>query len=149
MTTDRTNQGIVVIVSAVAMFFITGMLLLMAYQTIVATAPIKALDAVDYVVTEGANNVLVSSRTYSAKNTPTVVMHHAIYSESNPKRRFILEGGSVGETGEFTVLKSVLLPPHLHGRWCSTVSLHWSQPFALRDHHSHSEPLCFEVPKND
>jgi uncharacterized membrane protein len=129
----------------VVMFILFSILLFSLYQTFRNFDILKCTDAIEYVVQAQGNNILISSRSFEADAKIDITIHRTLYEESRPKNRLTIEGGAVDEEGTFVLIKSIVLPRHIRGRWCSGMEMEWEPFMSMRRHYTVFDDICFEV----
>lgn len=130
----------------VFIFVLFSLFLFSLHQTFRDFDNLKCTDAIEYVVTAQGNNILISSRSFEADSKIDITIHRTIYEESRPKNKLVIEGGTVDENGTFVLLKSIVLPKHIRGRWCSGMEMEWKPFMSMRRHYTKFDDICFEVP---
>lgn len=131
----------------VFMFVLFSVLLFSLYQTFRQIDALKCTDAIEYVITAQGNNILISSRSFESTSKIDIMIHRTIYEESRPKNKLIIEGGAVDEEGSFVLLKTIVLPKHIRGRWCSGIEMEWKPFMSMKPHYTKFDDICFEVPQ--
>lgn len=131
----------------VLMFMMFSLLLFSLHQTFANKNILTCTDAIEYVVNAQGNNILISSRNFeSSSGKIDMMIHRTLYEESRPKNRIVVEGGAVDEDGSFVLLKSIVLPRHIKGRWCSGIEIEWKPFMSWKPHYNKFDDICFEVP---
>lgn len=130
----------------IVLFVLFSVILFSLHQTFRNFDVLRCTDAIEYVVSAQGNNILISSRSFEIDSKIDLMIHRTIYEESRPKNKLIIEGGAVDESGSFVLIKSIVLPRHIKGRWCSGIETEWKPFMSMRRHYTKFDDICFEVP---
>lgn len=133
--------------SFVCTLFLAGIV----YVTLDSTTPFKATDSITTVTRQNGANVLVESRGFSGTDTQELTIYRTFYHQGSAIPHSVaVEGGVViNQKGEYVVLRSFVLPPHIGGAWCSSAEVYWRPTLSLKHHRTQLQDLCFEVPNHD
>lgn len=145
------RTSIIIKIWSLISFFCTLALGVILYVTFDSRAPFKTSDSIISIGNQNGANVLMESRGFSGHGTEELTIYRTFYHQSQAiTHRVAIEGGVViNKHDEYAVLRSIVLPAHMTGAWCSSAVVYWRPTLSLR-HHSASLPdLCFEVPAND
>lgn len=121
------------------------------YVTFDSTLPFTPTDSITTVAKRDGANVLVESRGFTGADTQELTIYRTFYHQGSAVQHMVAtEGGVViNQKGEYVVLRSFVLPPHMNGAWCSSAEVYWRPTFSLKHHSAKLPDLCFEVPVND
>ncbi len=120
------------------------------YVTFAGAPPFKTTDSVATVSRQNGANVLVESRGFTGTDTQELTIYRTFYNQGGIVHRVAIEGGVViNQDGDYVVLRSIVLPPHMVGAWCSSAVAYWRPTLALWHHSAKLQDLCFEVPSHD
>lgn len=120
------------------------------YVTATASAPFSTSDSVTMVTRQEGTNVLVESRGFVGDGDTEMTIYRSLHRQYNGGHGVSVEGGGVvNQVGEFVVLRSIILPPHMTGAWCSKAVVYWRPTLSLAQHSTQLPDLCFEVPQHD
>ena len=129
-------------------FACTLLLGVIVYVTLTAEPPFTTSDSVTMVTKQEGVNVLVESRGFVGDGTTEISIYRALHRQYNGGQSVAVEGGGVvNQVGDFVVLRSIVLPPHMTGAWCSSAVVYWRPTLSLAQHSAKLPELCFEVPK--
>jgi hypothetical protein len=133
--------------SFVCTLFLGGMF----YVTFDSAPPFATTDSITTVTRQDGANVLVESRGFVGTDTQELTVYRTFYHQgSATQHKVAVEGGVViNQKGEYVVLRSFVLPPHISGAWCSSAEVYWRPALSLKHHSAKLTDLCFEVPVND
>jgi hypothetical protein len=128
-------------------FVCTMFLAVIVYITLVREVPIEATDSVTTITKQNGVNVLTESRGFVGSDNIELTIYRTLYRQGNQEHAVAIEGGVViNQTEDYVVLRSIILPPHISGQWCSKAVVFWRPMFSLRQHSTVLTDLCFEVP---
>ena len=132
-------------------FMCTLFLGVILYVTFDSAPPFTTTDSITTVTRQDGANVLVESRGFVGTDTQELTIYRTFYHQSSAIQHSVaVEGGVViNQKGEYVVLRSFVLPPHISGAWCSSSEVYWRPTFSLKHHNAKLPDLCFEVPVND
>lgn len=132
-------------------FLCTMFLAAIVYVTIDSAPPFKPTDSITTITKQDGANVLVESRGFSGADTQELTIYRTFYHQGSAiQHKVAVEGGVViNQKGEYVVLRSFVLPPHISGAWCSSAEVYWRPALALMHHNIKLQDMCFEVPSND
>jgi len=121
------------------------------YVTFDSTAPFSTTDSVTTIARQNGANVLVESRGFLGADTQEITIYRTFYNQGSAiTHRVAIEGGMViNQIDDYVVLRSIVLPPHMTGAWCSSAMVYWRPMFSLKQHSTKLQDLCFEVPNHD
>lgn len=131
-------------------FFCTLFVGVIFYVTINNTAPFISTDSVTTITKQNGANVLVESRGFAGTDKQEITIYRTFYNQGGIVHRVAIEGGMViNQPDDYVVLRSIVLPPHMTGAWCSSAIAYWRPALALWHHSVKLQDLCFEVPIYD
>ena len=133
-------------IAFVSMLFVC----LVALHTLDSTAPFEVSDSVSNVTRQDGAFVLIESRGFVGDDTQVVTIFRTIYKKDKTEdtQETAIEGGAIlNQRGEYVVLRTVVLPHHLNGAWCSRAVVYWRPLLSLAQHSVKLPDMCFEVPK--
>ena len=132
-------------------FICTLFLALIVYVTLDSEPPFKASDSITTITKQNGANVLVESRGFSGSDDQELTVYRTFYHQGSAvQHKVAIEGGVViNQKGEYVVLRSFVLPPHISGAWCSSAEVYWRPVLSLKHHSVKLQDMCFEVPIND
>lgn len=132
-------------------FVCTLFLAAIAYVTLNSAPPFKPTDSITTITKQNGANVLVESRGFSGNDTQELTIYRTFYHQGSAiQHKVAIEGGVViNQDGEYVVLRSFVLPPHISGAWCSSAEVYWRPTLALKHHSTKLQDMCFEVPIHD
>ena len=121
------------------------------YITFDAEPPFTTSDSITTITRQDGANVLVESRGFVGTDTQEITIYRTFYHQGSAiTHRVAIEGGAVmNQVGDFVVLRSLVIPPHINGAWCSSATAYWRPALSLMQHSAKLQDLCFEVPLND
>ena len=145
------RTSIIIKVWSLISFFCTLAVGVVGYITFDSRAPFKTADSIISIGTQQGANVLVESRGFVGSSTDELTIYRTFYHQSKAiTHRVAIEGGVViNRNDEYAVLRSIVLPTHMTGAWCSSAIVYWRPALSLRHHSVVLPDLCFEVPTND
>ncbi len=117
------------------------------YVTLDGTPNFQVSDSVTTVNKQSGVYVLTESRGFVGSDNSELTIYRTLYRQGADDHAVAIEGGVVvNRPDDYVILRSVILPPHIRGAWCSKAVVYWRPMLSLK-HHSRSLPdLCFEVP---
>lgn len=132
-------------------FVCTLFLGVILYVTVDSAPPFTPTDSITTVTRQDGANVLVESRGFLGSDDQELTIYRTFYHQSSAtQHKVAVEGGVViNQKGEYVVLRSFVLPPHISGAWCSSAEVYWRPALSLKHHSAKLADLCFEVPIND
>ena len=144
------RSSIIIRIGGWLSFLCTLFLGAIVYVTVAGTYPFTTTDSVAAVSRQNGANVLVESRGFVGTDTQEITIYRTFYNQGGLVHRVAIEGGVViNQNGEYVVLRSIVLPPHMTGAWCSSAIAYWRPALALWHHSAKLQDLCFEVPIHD
>ena len=122
-----------------------------AYITLDSAPPFTSTDSMTTIARQQGSNVMVESRGFKGIDTQSLTVYRTFYHRGSAiEHRVATEGGVViNQQGDYVVLRSFVLPPHMAGAWCSSAVVYWRPALSLMQHSTQLPDLCFEVPLND
>lgn len=131
-------------------FFTTIFFGIMLYQTFKTEPPYKMSDSVTNVTTHDGVYLLTESRGFSGNDTQHLTIFRSLFRKDNDQHLTTIEGGLIiNQKDDYVILRSITLPPHIKGAWCSRAIVYWRPILSLKLHSEVLPDLCFEVPRND
>jgi hypothetical protein len=131
-------------------FVCTLFLGVIVYITTTSSTPFTTSDSVTMVTKKDGNNILVESRGFVGTDISELTIYRTLHRQYNGGQSVAVEGGViVNQVGDYVVLRSIILPPHMTGAWCSNTVVYWRPALSLAKHSAKLPDLCFEVPEND
>ena len=131
-------------------FICTLFLAVIVYITIVREVPIEATDSVTSIDKQNGAYVMTESRGFAGSDNIELTIYRTLYRQGNLAHAIAIEGGVVvNQLGDYVVLRSSILPPHMTGAWCSKAVVYWRPMLSLKQHSAKLPDLCFEVPEHD
>jgi len=128
-------------------FVCTMFLAVIVYITFVREVPIEATDSVTTITKQNGANVLTESRGFAGSDNIELTIYRTLYRQGDLSHAIAIEGGVVvNQAEDYVVLRSIILPPHISGQWCSKAVVFWRPMLSLRQHSVDLPDLCFEVP---
>jgi hypothetical protein len=128
-------------------FVCTLFLAVILYITLVREVPIEATDSVTTITKQNGAYVLTESRGFAGSDNIELTIYRTLYRQGNLAHAIAIEGGVVvNQAEDYVVLRSIILPPHISGQWCSKAVVFWRPMLSLRQHSVALTDLCFEVP---
>ena len=120
------------------------------YITFDAKSPFTTSDSVTMITQKDGNNLLVESRGFNGSDISELTIYRSLHRQANGDHSVAIEGGVVvNQLGDYVVLRSSILPPHMTGAWCSKAIVYWRPMLSLKQHSAKLPDLCFEVPEHD
>ncbi len=122
-------------------------LIYLASLSWISLTPVVAADTVIFVNHDAnGTGILTEVRKYVGDRVELIHLSRYLYEESNRSNFFVVEGGSLDTLeGEFSVMKTMLLPPWVIGRWCSSSTVSWRPQWSQRTFTSSTQDVCFET----
>jgi hypothetical protein len=143
------NQHIITLAGWLS-FFITLFFGVTLYQTFNTKLPYEVSDSVTNITRQDGVFILTESRGFVGEDNQPFTVFRTIFRKDNAQHLTSIEGGVViNQIGNYVILRSTILPPHLNGAWCSRAEVYWKPLLSLRMHSATLPDLCFEIPKND
>ena len=131
-------------------FFVTLFICVLLFYTFDTEKPYESTDSVTNVSKQNGAYVLIESRGFIGNDKQVLTIYRTLYKKENQEQITSIEGGSViNQKNDYVILRTIILPPHLNGAWCSRAEVFWRPTLSLKQHSSSLPDLCFEVPKNE
>jgi hypothetical protein len=141
------NQTLSKLISALTVLttFFIGVLLLYTFDS---SKPYTPTDSVVNITRQDGTYILIESRGFEGNDRQVLTVFRSLYKKETPEHITSVEGGAIiNQRGEYVVLRTINLPPHLNGAWCSRAEVYWRPTMSLKQHSAQLPDLCFEVPK--
>ena len=133
-----------------ATFIVTLFICVLLFYTFDTDKPYESTDSVTNVTKQDGAYVLIESRGFIGNDKQVLTIFRTLYKKDNPEHVTSVEGGSIiNQKNEYVILRTIILPPHLNGAWCSRAEVYWRPALSLKQHFASLPDLCFEVPKNE
>jgi hypothetical protein len=131
-------------------FFLTLFVCILVMYTFDSEKPYESTDSVTNVTKQDGAYVLIESRGFAGTDKQVLTIFRSLYKKDSPDHITSVEGGAIiNQTSEYVILRTIILPPHLNGAWCSKAEVYWRPSLSLKQHSASLPDLCFEVPKNE
>lgn len=145
------RSGIIIRIGGWLSFICTLFLGGILYVTLDSAPPFTTTDSITTITKQNGANVLVESRGFTGTDAQELTIYRTFYHQGSAIQHSVaVEGGVViNQKGEYVVLRSFVLPPHISGAWCSSAEAYWRPALSLKHHSAKLPDLCFEVPVND
>lgn len=142
------NLAVLIRVLSWFTFVTTICLCVIGFYTFNTDPPFAPTDSVANVTRQEGAFILTESRGFVGEDQQTLTIFRTLYRHGNEERMpTALEGGAiVNQRDDYVVLRSIVLPPHLNGAWCSRAIVYWRPMLSLAHHKTQLPDICFEVP---
>lgn len=122
-------------------------LIYLASLSWISQDPVKSADTVVFVHhDETGVGIVTEVRKYVGYRVEQVFTSSYMYEEANRANFFVIEGGSLTSfEGEFSVMRIVVVPSWVTGRWCTSTKVSWRPQWSQRMFSMDTKDVCFET----